>query len=66
MMIKAITDITIILYLYKKLTSDIELIDLNNYIALLNSPTTCIKTRLCIQYPILLMVKLHNSDYIII
>ena len=57
MMIKAITEITIILYLYKKLTSDIELIDLNNYIALLNSPTTCIKTRLCIQYPILLMVK---------
>ena len=28
MMIKAITDITIILYLYKKLTSDIERIDL--------------------------------------
>ena len=57
MMIKAITDITIILYLYKKLTSDIERIDLNNYIALLNSPTTSIKTRLCILYPILLMVK---------
>ena len=57
MMIKAITDITIILYLYKKLTSDIELIDLNNYIALLNSLTTCIKTRLWILYPILLMVK---------
>ena len=45
MMIKAITDITIILYLYKKLTPDIELIDLNNYIALLNSPTTWIKNK---------------------
>lgn len=33
MMIKAITDITIILYLYKKLASEIEHIDLNNYIA---------------------------------
>lgn len=43
MMIKAITDITIILYLYKKLASEIERIDLNNYIALLNSPITCIK-----------------------
>lgn len=57
MMIKAITDITIILYLYKKLASEIERIDLNNYIALLNSPITCIKTRICILYPILVMVK---------
>lgn len=57
MMIKAITDLTIILYLHKKLASEIERVDLNNYIALLNSPTTCIKTRLCILYPILLMVK---------
>ncbi len=57
MMIKAITDITIILYLHKKLASEIERIDLNNYIALLNSPITCIKTRICILYPILLMVK---------
>ena len=43
MMIKAITDITIILYLHKKLASEIERVDLNNYFALLNSPTTCIK-----------------------
>lgn len=57
MMIKAITDLTIILYLHKKLASEIERVDLTNYIALLNSPTTCIKTRLCILYPILLMVK---------
>lgn len=57
MMIKAITDITIILYLHKKLASEIERVDLNNYIALLNSPITCIKTRICILYPILVMVK---------
>ncbi len=57
MMIKAITDFTIILYLHKKLASEIERVDLNNYIALLNSLITCIKTRICILYPILLMVK---------
>lgn len=57
MMIKAIPENTIILHLYKKLTSDIERIDLYNYIPIFNSPTTCMKTRLCVLYPILLMVK---------
>lgn len=57
MMTKAITENTIILHIYKKLTSDIERIDLKNYIPIFNSPTTCMKTRLCVLYPILLMVK---------